>query len=26
LYPEQRLEKPGLVERYAEEEPQRLHR
>src|SRR5208337_2314391 len=26
LNPEQRFEKPGLVERHAEEEPQRLHR
>ena len=26
LHPEQRLEKPGLIERHAEKEPQRLHR
>jgi len=26
LHPEQRLQKPGLVKRHAEEEPQRLHR
>jgi hypothetical protein len=26
LHPEQRLQKPGLVERHAEKEPKRLHR